>query len=144
MQITIRLTNLDNILRGVRKFGAAIPGVGKAALRRAMQRAKKTASGNYPFGGFGGYSIPPRGTYRRTGRYGRGFQIIATQTGTRMESGAAYAVYVGGNSQGGGQVRWHAGRWPLIAESVEAELQPLITELETDFSGLIRQEGIGL
>lgn len=142
MQITVRLINLDNVILGVRKFGAAIPGVTKKTLRGAMLFAHRTAVANWPGGSVQGYNVPARGTYRRTGRYGASSRVVETATGARLEIAAPYAVYVGGDSEGRGQVWFHQGRWPVIREAVEEEVEPLTRQLDRDVQQTV--EAVGL
>jgi hypothetical protein len=144
MQISVRLSNLDNVIRGVRRFGAALLGVNKRAMDRAMRKAGRKARGFFPAGAVMGYDVPPRGDYQRTGEYGVSFHVYETRTGARLEVGAAYARYVGGDSEGQGQAWMHRGRWPVISDAVNEELDALVQEVDADLSAVIRQEGIGL
>ena len=150
-QITLKITNLDNVQRGIRTVGKAIPGIAKRNVRRAMERAKKVASGGWSGGA--NYTIPllPNQGYERTGLYGQSFQITEIGLSVRLESNAIgergqdYTTYVGGNAEGEGQAAIHAGRWPLIKDAVMAEVErSLIQEIDADLTRVIQQEGLGL
>jgi len=152
VQISVKITGLDNIQRGVRTFAKALLGIGKRHLRRALERGRRTATGDYPRGAYSGYSVPPppQSGYARTGTYGRAFDIVESGLTVRLEGraisprGQDYTALVGGYADASGQAGIHRGRWPLIARAVEAELAPLSAEMDAELSDVLRQEGIGL
>lgn len=145
-QITVKVIS-DQVMRGLRNIGQAIPTIGKKDVLAAMKRAKKTASANYPGGAHGGYDVPPR-NYQRTGNYGRSFSIVQDGLSVRLLSeayrdGKPYSVLVGGDATGAGQAGIHAGRWPKLADAVDAEVETLLTEIDADLSKVIRTNGLG-
>lgn len=146
-QITAKII-ADQVQRGIRNIGQALPNIGKKHILAAMKRAKKTGSGGYSSGPYSGYNVPPRGAYVRTGTYGKSFDVIQDGLSVRLVSeayrdGHPYSVFVGGDARGGGQASVHAGRWPKIADAVDAELDTLLTETDADLSRVIRQQGLG-
>lgn len=132
---------------GLRRFAQAMPGVGRRVLKGAITRARNRAR-KYP-------PELPNQRYRRTGRYGRSFQIEArpqsaaaafgyTISNDASYRGRGYAKYVGGDAEGGQQARIHAGRWLTIRAAVEDELRAILDEIRAGLSEVLRREGIGL
>lgn len=154
MQITVKIED-KKVRQGVHNIGEAIPRIGKRRVKQAMDGAKADASGQFPRGSFSGYTVaPPAGsTYTRTGRYGKSFQVAATDSGMGYKlssdaiyKGNHYSVYVGGNAQGQGQAAIHArrGGWALIKDAVDKWVAILIREVKADLSQIVRGEGMGM
>ena len=151
MQITVRVDD-EKVKVGIRNVGRALPEVTKADVRVAMEGAKVEASGDYPGGGYMGYTVPTvyGQTYQRTGEYGRSFDVTETGLSYTLSSdawsprGEQYTVAVGGNAAGQGQSRWHVKRWPVIADVIKKWVATLMFNLDKSLSKLLRDEGMGL
>ena len=144
IQITSKITNLDNVQIGLRKFGAALPGVLRKHLKRALDAALFRS---IPYRGGNQYDVPER-NYERTGNLGRSAWVeqrgasYAILVQAVSKYGYDYSVDVVGNAAGQGQARIHYGYWTPMRNAVELELGPLTTGVEND----LRQgaEAVGL
>src|SRR3990167_4030472 len=115
--VTVSIKNLDRVYVGLEKVGNAIPGIGRRALRKYMKEAMEaTRDYNTP--------QPLGSTYVRTGAYFAGFSLQDSGGGnsfsTTIFSRRARAVYIGGDSEGGGQ-SYNTGHWPLLRNEVVKE-----------------------
>ena len=130
---------------GLSKFRAAMPGIGKRVWRALLTRVIRAVT-RYP-------AERPYQKYIRTGRYGRSFKLethhIGASAGYTIKSDAVangrhYTRYVGGNSAGEGQVEVHQGRWPVVREEIDSELEHVYAEMDADVRTTLIQSGIGL
>jgi len=140
-QVTLKITNLENIQRGISKLGPAVQNVAQADIQEAMQGVVKSYMGGEP----GGYSVPerPGQTYQRTGHLGRAMSVSTLHpTGARIVSAADYSQWVIGMADGSRQAWFHAGRWPLLSERVEEVAEKLVVKLDHDTQDTI--EAVGL
>ena len=126
--ITVRIKNLDKVYIGLERVGTAIPGIGKRALRKYMKEAMETTRD---------YNTPqPRGSkYIRTRAYFRGFSLKDSGGGssfsTTIFSRRKRAVYIGGDSEGGGQ-SYNTGHWPLLRSEVDSAVGQFLSEFEKE------------
>lgn len=155
VRLTVKAPNARLVSKGLQDLGAEIPKIGKLQIYRAMLRARtrlrkpgsritypvrwdseKQKRAFFATDGFG-RGIPAR----RSGRYPRGWNIVATATGYRLENNAIHARYVGGDFSGAGQSRIHQSRWPIFQQVIEDEVQGLPPEIEKHISYRARQKG---
>ena len=80
--------------------------------------------------------------YRRTDALPRGWEIVSTDKGYRLENPAPAAVYVYGNYEGERQSRIHEGRHPIFQEVVEEAIQELPPDIEEHITYYARQRGM--
>lgn len=130
---------------GLGKFREALPGIGKRVLRRLLLRVIRAVT-RYP-------AERPGQKYIRTGLYGRSFKLVTKHMGASagytiksdaVQKGRHYTRYVGGNSAGEGQAWMHQGRWPVVREELDGELEHIYAEMDADVATTLRQHGIGL
>ena len=81
--------------------------------------------------------------YKRTGRYGKSFRVTKTGKGAlrkwALENTWPKSMYVGGNAAGARQSRIHAGRWPLIKDTVSKFVKRLVTDVRSKSKPKIKQ-----
>ena len=89
--------------------------------------------------------------YVRTGRYNKSFKVVKTGKGTKRSytliNTWAKSKYVGGDAKAMQQSRIHAGRWPLVADTVRKFAQRLVKskpQTTSKIRNLIRSLGLGL
>ena len=126
--VTVSIKNLDRVYVGLEKVGNAIPGIGRRALRKYMKEAMEaTRDYNTP--------QPLGSTYVRTGAYFAGFSLQDSGGGnsfsTTIFSRRARAVYIGGDSEGGGQ-SYNTGHWPLLRNEVDSAVGQFLFEFEKE------------
>jgi len=140
-QISVRLDGDTQIRRGLNHFSQTLKPLTKRIIKTAMERAKKKVQ-HYP-------PERPGQAYVRTGAYGRSFALnenglTYTLESDVMQQGRRYTVYVGGRADGSGQAWMHAGRWKLIRQAVDEEIDPLVREVNDEIKHEIREQGLGL
>ena len=157
MQITISIKDAELVKRGLADLGAEIPRIGRQVFfgtaQRIQRRMKKYPPTNkakvnwdsekqrrayFATDGFG-HGIP----YTRSGGYARGFEIVKTDTGYRIENKQPGAVFVGGDAYGNRQSRIHKNRWPLFRDIAEQEIEKLPEEIQKNVAMVIRRRGFG-
>lgn len=144
-QVTVKITGDDELRVGLKRLGDAIPALSARAVRAAMVKAKEEASAQWPVAEYYGYNVGLRyqQKYERTGRYGGGFQVVRNgPQNYTLQNRVAYAVYVGGDSNNQGQAWMHQGRWPLIRETVDKFVEPMVQQIEHEIDDTI--EAVGL
>lgn len=158
MRITVKVTGGKQVYQGVKKVGTATEQIVNAEIEAVMNDALKVLQKpgkpiKYPVKwdserqrraffatrGFGS-GIP----YRRTGRYSKSFQVTKTGKGAArraytLENTWPKSMYVGGNAAGARQSRIHAGRWPLIKDTVSKFVKRLVTDVKSKSQPKIKQ-----
>jgi hypothetical protein len=155
VRLSLRTIGADLVRQGLEDLGAEIPRIGQRRIYNTMLRVRSrlrqpAPRPRYPIswdserqrrfvmallreqGG------PP---YRRSGRYEKGWNIVKTGTGYRIENNTPGALHIGGDHSGHGQSRIHEGRWPLFQRVVEDEVKGLPPDVESHISYYARQRG---
>jgi hypothetical protein len=142
--ISINAKKPARIVRQIEQnLRAELPKVGRMKLRNVLERIRKKMSGegkkvNYPVkwdnpkqrrayfatDGFG-KGIP----YTRTGGYQQAWKVVQKENGFSLRNAKPQAKYIGGTSYGLGQSRIHQGRWRLLRDTVDEELDKLTEEV---------------
>lgn len=155
VQMTVKVIGAELVRQGLEDIAREIPLIGRKRIYEAMLRVKRKMATpapkpKYPINwdsekqrraffatdGFG-RGIPTK----RTGRYEKGWVIVRTGTGYRMENTSPAAGYIGGDYAGQGQSQIHAGRWPLFQPAIEAEIQKLPPDIESHIGYYARGKG---
>jgi hypothetical protein len=135
VKITVKLTNADNIQIGLRKFGAAIPGITSRIIGVAMRRVRESYRGPYS-----GYSVPERvgQNYTRTGNLNASTYVEQrgmsyTLVSNAYHDGRPYSVYPLGDGLGLNQAWMHVGRWPTVRSKITEAMEPMVKEIAKAF-----------
>jgi len=124
---------------------AELPKVGRLKLRNVLERVRQKMSGAgkksaspvkwdsakqrrafFATDGFG-KGIP----YVRTGGYQAAWKVVQTEKGFSLKNSKPGAKYIAGNAYGIGQSRIHQGRWRLLRDTVDGELEKLPAEMRS-------------
>lgn len=142
--ISINAKKPARIVRQIEQnLRAELPKVGRLKLRNILVRIRNKMSGegkqiSYPVkwdsaeqrrkyfatDGFG-KGIP----YARTGGYQKAWKVVQKENGFSLTNTKKQAKYIGGSSYGLGQSRIHQGRWRLLRDTVDEELDKLNEEV---------------
>lgn len=165
MKVTVKVTGGKKVYQSIVKLGESIDTIVNADIEKQMNAALKELQRpgkpiTYPVkwdserqrraffatDGFGS-GIP----YKRTGRYSKSFRVVKTGKGAKRSYALintwAKAKYVGGDARAQRQSRIHAGRWPLVADTVRKFAQRLVKskpQTTSKIRTLIRRLGLGL
>lgn len=154
MKLSINF-NAEIVRQGLQDLAAEIPKIGRQGIRTVMERIKRKMQ-EYPAERAGqsvrqvhavlGYTIVAK-RYRRTGNLGSHWAIEPLKNGYAIENtaqfkGRRYGRYVVGDAYGTGQAWMHKGRWKLMRDVVEEELQELPREIEDTIEMVARREGL--
>lgn len=147
MKITLRIED-GKVRDGLRNVANALPDITAENMLGAMILARDNAS---TWTGGASYSTPaPAGSaYRRTGIYGGamkvqriGLSVSISNDARSPRTGKLYPQFVGGRADGTGQARVHAGRWPVIRQEVDKQVEPLVQKIDDDLQRKVRREGL--
>jgi len=156
-QLTLKVTNAEVVRKGLEDFSAEVPKISRRRIYNVMlkvrTRMRKPGKAiNYPVkwdsekqrraffatNGFG-RGIPAR----RTGKYPAGWNIVAAgEIGYRIENSVPYSQYVGGMAYGVGQSSIHRGRWELLRDVFEQEVENLPKDIEDNITFVARRGGL--
>lgn len=130
-QLSIRIIGLDSLQVGFNKYARTVEPLTRDRTREAMRRAKKRSVSDPPGGA---YSVPERG-YIRTGNlsastYLQENGLTVTIVSNAVRDGRGYSTYVVGDASGGGQAGIHQGYWTPLRESVDAEVEDLVRDVD--------------
>jgi hypothetical protein len=165
VKVTVKVTGGKKVYQSMVKLGESIDTIVNADIEKQMNAAMKELQRpgkhiTYPVkwdserqrraffatDGFGA-GIP----YKRTGRYSKSFKVVKTGKGARRSYALINtwpkAKYVGGDARAQRQSRIHAGRWPLVADTVRKFAQRLVKskpQTTNKIRNLIRSLGLGL
>lgn len=140
MQITIQVRNAQLVGKGLANIRAEVPRISERTIKQgadAIVRRMKV----YP-------SAPAGSRYTRTyklqnawrvSRSATGFTVSANPTG---RNGKPYGRYVVGFADGGGQAWMHVGRWNLLRDVTEEEVNKLPPMVEDHIHLVARQQGL--
>lgn len=120
-QISIRVRG-ELVRKGLQDLHKEIPQIGRQQIRVVMERVKRIMEAYPP--------ERPMQQYQRTGRlfYSWGIDRLGN-TGYTLKNdaqrrGKYYAQWVVGDAYGNKQNRkYHKGRWPLLRDTVEEEVE---------------------
>jgi hypothetical protein len=157
MKLTVAVKGAELVRKGLQDLAAEIPKIGRQQIRVVMERIKRRMQ-EYPpepagqsvssaHAILGTVYRPARRRYQRTGKLGASWAIEDTGTGYRIENNAArrgklYGQYVVGDAYGTGQAWMHRGRWPLLRDVVEEEVEKLPPEIDKHISLAARRVGL--
>jgi hypothetical protein len=157
MQLSISLRNGVLVRKGLQDLNKEIPQIGRQQIRTRLERIKRRMQA-YPPERPGqsvrvehpvlGYTIKAK-RYKRTGRFGRSWSIERIgNTGYMLKNDARdprtrrrYGHYVVGNAYGAGQAWMHKGRWEVLRDVAEEELQTLPPAVEREINMVARRIG---
>lgn len=140
MQITVSVKG-ELVRKGLQDLSAEVPKVGRQQIRAAMERIKRRME-EYPEERAGQ-------RYKRTGRFFRSWGIdpagegyVLKNTAKDPRSGREYGRFVVGGARGDGQAWMHAGRWQLLRDVVDEEVEKLPGEIEELIQTVARSKGL--
>lgn len=125
---------------GLQNLAAEVPQVGRRQIRTRMDRIKRRMEAYPP--------ERPGQKYIRTGQMFYSWRIQPTErNGYSLENfatrkGVNYPRYVVGDAYGQGQAWMHRGRWELLRDVVEIELQDLPEEIRREIVMVARRHGL--
>jgi len=142
MQIRITLERGELVRQGAQNLNAEIPQVGRRQIRTVMERVKRRME-----------AYPPERQgqrYKRTGRFFRSWGIdrigntgyLIKNTARDPRTRKEYGRYVVGTAYGTGQAWMHKGRWELLRDVVEEELQRLPPAVEREIALVARRNNL--
>lgn len=137
MRLSVRFRG-EVVRQGLENLSVEIPRIGRRRLRTIMNRVVRRMQA-YP-------AERPGQLYRRTGNFFSHWKIEEITTGYAIENtahrkGNYYGQYVVGDAYGTGQAWMHAGRWELLRDVTEEELDALPEQIEDDVVLVARREG---
>lgn len=137
-QLTIKVRG-ELVRSGLQDLAAELPRVGRQQIRTAMNRIYREVS-SYP-------KERPGQTYKRTGRLFYSWKIDEVKSGYKIENtatykGKAYAVYVVGDAYGQRQAWMHQGRWTVLRDAADAEVEKLPDEIEQEIVMVARRNNL--
>lgn len=153
MQLTIS-SNAPIVRQGLENLALEVPQIGRRriynmmlAIRSALRKPGKPV--RYPVqwdserqrraffatDGFG-RGIPTV----RTGAYNAGYQIKRTDKGYQIANSTNYGKYVGGSAYGTGQSNIHRGRWQLMRDVVDNQVEQLPEAVAAEIRMVARRE----
>lgn len=140
MRISVTV-NGELVRKGLQNLSAEIPQIGRQQIRVVMDRIKRRME-EYP-------AERPGQRYKRTGKlfYSWGIDPIENagymiKNTARGKNGKMYGHYVVGDAYGTGQAWMHAGRWKLLRDVVDEEVERLPDEIEERIVMVARREGL--
>jgi hypothetical protein len=155
VQLSVRTIGADLVRRGLEDLGAEIPKISRLRIYQSMLKVRTRLRApapkpSYPIRWdserqrrFVLAMLSERGglPYRRSGRYQKGWNIVKTGTGYRIENNSPGALHIGGDHSGRGQSNIHQGRWPLFQNIVEEEIRGLPQDIESHITYYSRRKG---
>lgn len=137
MRISIKVDG-ELVRKGLQDLGMEIPKIGRSQLRFTSERIVRRMQAYPP--------ERPRQKYKRTGRLFRSWKIDNSQDRYTIENTAAkkgrlYGHFVIGNAYGTGQAWMHRGRWLLLRDVVEQELEKLPDDVLEKIMLVARRKG---
>ena len=140
-QLSIRVTGGEIVRKGLQDLSAEIPKIGRQGLYNAALAVTRREKDYW----FGTRFPPELPSYTRTGTLARGWQIIPTSNGYRIQNDTPYTQYVVGNAYGLGQAWMHQpiARWGslLFRDVVDEETIRLGPEIENAITLVARRDG---
>lgn len=143
IQIALITRNATIVRSGLEQLRRRIPAISRKRIYDALMRAKAKVTA-YP-------AQRPGQTYRRTGRYRRGWKVQElvgttdsgyggyTLKGEAISPGGRnYTVYVGGDEEGKGQAWMHKGRWIVARGAVLQEAEGLPRSIQDSIGVVAR------
>ena len=136
-QLSMTVQNAEIVRKGLQDLGAEIPKIGRLQIYQTAQAIVRRMR-VYP-------PERPNQTYIRTGRLGAGWgvrQSNGAMAGYTVYNSVPYTKYVVGNAYGLEQAWMHEGRWNLLRDVQEEEVQKLPPEIEKEISMVARRVGL--
>lgn len=133
-QLSITVNNAELVRKGLQDLSAEIPKIGRLQIYRTEQNVVRRMK-MYP-------PERPAQTYIRTGTLGGGWTITPNTNGYTIRNDTPYTKYVVGNAYGLEQAWMHTGRWNLLRDVQDEELEKLPDEIEKEISITARRLGL--
>ena len=155
VQLSLKIKS-GMVRQGLEELTEEAPKVGRLRIYRTMQAIRKRMKrepgpfrGRYPWKSEKQrryvMMMISRGLIKvprpRTHRYSRGWRIEKTEYGYMLRNRTPYSKWVGGSAYGTNQARIHRGRWPLLRNEFDAEIQRLPEEIADQVVVVARREG---
>lgn len=138
-QISIT-ANAPIVRQGLENLDKEIPDIGRRRIYNTMLKIKARLR-KYP-------PAPQNSTYVRTFRLRDAVEIVRADTGYKIQvdpvspRGVRYGKYPLGSAYGTDQAWMHVGRWPLLRDVVDEELEMLPDEIEQEIEIVARRENL--
>jgi hypothetical protein len=145
------------VRKGLEDLSSEIPKISRQRIRVVMERIKRRMQ-EYPAERSGQSTaisvavvgrayVPTPGRYQRTGNLGSRWAIEEIPQGYKIENtaqrkGREYGRYVVGDAYGTGQAWMHVGRWQVMRDVVEEELEKLPADVEKHINLVARRVGL--
>lgn len=140
MQITIQVRNAELVGKGLANIRAEIPRISQRTIEKAANAIIKIMRV---------YPAPPAGSrYVRTYRLRDAWKAKRSITGYTVMAdpvsryGTHYGRYVVGYADATGQAWMHVGRWNLLRDVVEQQVEKLPPMVEEHVRLVARSEGL--
>jgi hypothetical protein len=139
-KLSIRVSPEAELVRqGLQDLSAEIPRVGRRRIYDMINRITRTMEGYPP--------ERPHQKYQRTGRYGASWHVEKLADGYSIYNnaeakGRQYPRFVVGDAYGTGQAWMHQGRWPLLRDEVDKEVEKLPPEIEDEIVMVARRNNL--
>jgi hypothetical protein len=131
----LSITVKDELVRkGMQDLGAEIPKIGRLQIYQTEQAIVRRVK-IYP-------PERPAQTYIRTGTLGAGWTITSNTNGYTISNDTPYTKWVVGNAYGLEQAWMHQGRWQLLRDVQDEEVEKLPPAIESEISTVARRLGL--
>ena len=155
IRMSVKATGAEVVRQGLQDLNAEIPRIGRKGIydkmrgvltrlrqpgapstspvnwdsekQRRFVLAKLSAEDNLP--------------YRRTGHIPRAWELVPLPLGYRLENSQDASVYLYGNYEGLRQSSIHEGRWPIFHDLVDAAIEDMPQDIESQISFYGRSKG---
>lgn len=134
--LSMNVVGADIVRQGLQDLGAEIPRIGRLQLYQSSQAIVRRMK-EYP-------PERPGQTYQRTGTLGGGWTIVPASSGMgyAVSNNVPYTPFVVGNAYGLEQAWMHQGRWNLLRDVAEEEVDKLPPQVEEAISMVARRVGL--
>jgi hypothetical protein len=140
MQLTIT-SNAEIVRQGLQDLSGEPIKIGRRKIFEAMNRITREMEAYPP--------ERPGQKYERTGRLGFAWKVKSLGDGytisndvRSLKTGKTYAKYVVGSARGSDQAWMHKGRWLLLRDVVEKEVEKLPPEIAKEIVMVARSKGL--
>jgi hypothetical protein len=137
MRLSIQIKNAELVRQGLEDLEAEVPKIGRRKIYDAMNRITREMEG-YP-------AERPGQRYKRTGNLGFSWDVKKIERGYVVENtakdkrGRLYGKWVVGDAYGKKQAWMHRGRWPLLRDVVEKEIDGLPKAIANEITTVSRR-----
>lgn len=139
MQLTIQVKNAELVGKGLANIRAEIPRISELTIKKAADAIVKRMR-IYP-------PAPSGSRYVRTYKLQNAWKASRVVNGYTVSAdpvnrGVHYGRYVVGDAYGTGQATVHAGRWQLLRDVTEKEVEKLPPMVEEHIKMVARRENL--